>query len=168
MRVWSFGEEEDAPEAKRPGSRIRQEDPEFIVAAENAILFNWLFAEKLKALIPELEPAGNGYNAHGVRFGVGFGLQETDVVGDDAMTATLQAGGEGRFSCAGIAEEGSDDPCRLDGAGMQWEQAILVAENTKDGAEQIGGDVGDGGAVVDFDPNFITIANVVAGGSGDI
>ena len=130
------------------------------------LLFGRL-AEVFEALVPELEPAGDGDDAQRAGGCVG-GLEQADVVGDDAVAAALEAGGEGGFSGSGVAEEGDDAAGVLDRAGVQGEQAVLVAERAEDGAEEVGGDVGDGGAGGEVDADFVAVAHVVAGGVRDV
>jgi len=118
----------------------------------------------LETLVPELQPAGDGDDTHRV----GPGLQEADVVGDDQVPAALEAGGEGGLAGAGVAEKCGDVARALDRAAVQREQAVLMAENAEDGAEQIGGDIGGRSAGDDLDTDFAAVANVVARYAGDI
>lgn len=121
-------EKDDAGKTELGGSGIGEEEAVLVVGGEDAMLLVRGFAEELEALVPQLEPAGDGdYTQVG-----GSGFEQADVVGDDGVAAALEAGGEGGFTGTGVAEEGSNLAGVLDGAGVEREQAVLVAEDTED------------------------------------
>jgi hypothetical protein len=79
----------------------------------------------------------------------------------------METGGEGGLAGAGVAQEGGDRAGLLDRASVQREQAVLMAENAEDRAQQIGGDIGGWRAGDDLDADFAAVADVVARDAGD-
>lgn len=169
-QIRAAGKEDDAGEAERReggiGEGRRKKDAELIIRAEDAILLDGRFAEMLQSLTPELEPAGDGDDLQGL--GIGVGVNQADVVGDDAMAATLEAGGQGGFSCPRVTQEGGDGASTLDRAGVQGKHSVLVTQDAKDGAEQVSRDVGGWSIGCKLQTDFVSISDVVARGTRDV